>query len=91
MRWGVDSQEDTSRHTVKTGSVRAVNTSIDTTVGKTAHTVNVLCVIVNNKCRGNAGINIALKIYTDRRSCVVPLKAWRQFCGATKVNHNANG
>lgn len=75
MRWGVDSQEDMSRHTVKTSSVRAVNTSIDTAVGKTAHAVNVFSVSVNNECRGNAGINIALKIYIDRSSCVLPLKA----------------
>lgn len=89
MRWGVDSQEDMSRHTEKTSSVRAVNTSIDTTVGKTAHTVNVFCVSVNNECRSNAGINITLKIYIDRSSCVLPLKG-NDVNGATKVNHNAN-
>lgn len=50
MCWGVDSQEDMSRHTVKTSGVRAVNTSVDSTVGKSAHTVIVLCVSVKNKC-----------------------------------------
>lgn len=53
MRWGVDSQEDISRHTVKPAVSGAVNTSVDSTVGKSAHTVIVLCVNVNNKFLGN--------------------------------------
>lgn len=89
MRWGVDSQEDISRHTVKPAVSGAVNTSVDSTVGKSAHTVIVLCVNVNNKFLGNTMLLVfffvflypevhtlhVLEIYIDRSSCVISLKS----------------
>lgn len=99
MRWGVDSQEDMSRHTVKTSSVRAVNTSVDSAVGKSAHTVIVLCVNVNTEYTTLVFFFVKLlspylacvfEIYTDRSSCGVPLRKKIQFHGVTKVNYNSS-
>lgn len=52
MRWLVGRHVKTCS---ETSSVRAVNTSVDSAAGESAHTVIVLCVNVNNQRLGNTG------------------------------------
>lgn len=75
--------------TVKSNGVRAVNTSVDSTISKTAHTVIVLCVNVNRKCLAIAFFKSPyLKCTLNISIEAAVLCHQTMFCGAKKVSSN---